>query len=89
MNLFLVDRERRQTELKLPEFLTTNLRGKVMTQIKLRPLSRHYELVTYKVGLIKYIMDPIELYVTNMFICHTYVKCLILVVPTLVVYEQV
>ncbi|KAJ8735652.1 hypothetical protein PYW07_007272 [Mythimna separata] len=45
----LVDRESRQTEMKLPEFLTTNLRGKVMTQIKLRPLSRHYELVTYKI----------------------------------------
>lgn len=49
-NIFIpVDREMRKTELKLPEFLKTNLRGKVMTQIKLRPLSRHYELVTYKV----------------------------------------
>ena len=45
-----VDREMKKTEMKLPEFLRTNLRGKVMTQIKLRPLSRHYELVTYKVG---------------------------------------
>ncbi|XP_022822065.1 indole-3-acetaldehyde oxidase-like [Spodoptera litura] len=45
----LVDRDMRQTDMNLPEFLTTNLKGKVMTQIKLRPLSRHYELVTYKI----------------------------------------
>ncbi|KAF9421455.1 hypothetical protein HW555_002670 [Spodoptera exigua] len=45
----LVDRNMSQTEMNLPEFLTTNLKGKVITQIKLRPLSRHYELVTYKI----------------------------------------
>ncbi|CAH0592539.1 unnamed protein product [Chrysodeixis includens] len=45
----IVDRSMTQTEMKLPEFLTTDLRGKVMTQIKLRPLSRNYELVTYKI----------------------------------------
>ncbi|KAJ8736260.1 hypothetical protein PYW08_006916 [Mythimna loreyi] len=45
----LVDRESRQTEMNLPEFLTIDMKGKVMTQIKLRPLSRHYELVTYKI----------------------------------------
>lgn len=45
----LVDRHMTQTEMKLPEFLTTDLKGKVMTEIKLRPLSRNYELVTYKV----------------------------------------
>ncbi|XP_063543961.1 xanthine dehydrogenase-like [Cydia strobilella] len=38
-----------QTELSLPEFLTTNIVGRVMTQIKLPPLSRHHDIVTYKI----------------------------------------
>ncbi|KAJ8735651.1 hypothetical protein PYW07_007271 [Mythimna separata] len=46
----LVDRKRRQTEMNLPEFLMTNLKGKIITQIKLRPLSRCYKLVTYKIA---------------------------------------
>lgn len=50
-NIFIsVDRDMTKTEMKLPEFLTTDLRGKVMTEIKLWPLSQNYELVTYKVG---------------------------------------
>ncbi|XP_063373978.1 uncharacterized protein LOC134661729 [Cydia amplana] len=45
----LVDRNIQQTEMALPEFLTTNIVGKVMTTIKLPPLSRNYRIVTYKI----------------------------------------
>lgn len=46
----LVDRNMSETEMTLPKFLTTDLTGKLMTQIKLPPLSKHYKLVTYKVS---------------------------------------
>lgn len=39
-----------QTDLSMPDFLTTNLKGRVITHIKLPPLSRHYKMVTYKVS---------------------------------------
>ncbi|XP_049878492.1 uncharacterized protein LOC126375553 [Pectinophora gossypiella] len=46
----LVDRNQRQTEVTLPQFLETDLKDKVLTQIKLPPLNRDYEIVTYKVA---------------------------------------
>ncbi|CAB3256482.1 unnamed protein product [Arctia plantaginis] len=45
----LVDRNMTKIEMDLPTFLTTDLTGRLMTQIKLPPLSKHYELVTYKI----------------------------------------
>ncbi|XP_030027604.2 indole-3-acetaldehyde oxidase [Manduca sexta] len=45
----LVDRQQNYTEMTLTNFLSTDLTGKLIKQIKLPPLSRNYEMVTYKI----------------------------------------
>ncbi|CAG9796495.1 unnamed protein product [Diatraea saccharalis] len=45
----LVDRKKQETELSMEEFMKTHLTGKVLTNIKLPPLSKAHKLVTYKI----------------------------------------
>ncbi|RVE48162.1 hypothetical protein evm_007222 [Chilo suppressalis] len=45
----LVDRKQHQIELSMEEFLKTDITGKVLTNIKLPPISKSHKLVTYKI----------------------------------------